>query len=171
MKELKWILLRWILAGLVTTSYSLIYAIIGPITLQISQGILNLFTETILRGNLLYVGGKTLEFIPSCAAISAYILLGILILLTRGINIKTRIVMALYGSVLILAANILRIEVLIYVLLQWGKNYFDTLHLFIWQIVSSMYVALVWVYLTWRFKVKGIPLYSDMRYVWKKFRR
>ena len=113
MKELKWILLRWVLAGLVTISYSLVYTIIGPLTLQISQGILNLFTETILRGNLLYVGGKTLEFIPACAAISAYLLLGILILLTKGINIKTRIAMALYGSILILAADSIRIELLI----------------------------------------------------------
>jgi len=163
------LLLRWIFAGIVAASSSLFYIVLLPLTLRISYGLLQFFSEASLEGNLLQVGGKTLEFIPACAAVSAYILLGILILLTKGISFPKGIKLFLYGSLLIFLANLVRIELLIYVLVQFGKNYFDTLHLFIWQIVSSVYVALAWVFLTWRFKVKEIPIWSDVQWVWRKF--
>ena len=165
------LLIRWLLAGAIAASHQMFYPLIGPLTLQVSYDILRSFTDAILQGGNIYVSGYTLTFIPACAAISAYTLLWILILLTREISLKTGLLMALYGSLLIFAANILRIELLIYALLGVGKNLFDTLHLFIWTVVSSVYVVGVWLFLTWRFKVKGIPLWSDIQYARKKVKR
>ena len=104
-----------------------------------------------------------MEFIEACAATLAYILLGILILLTYGISLKKGIKLFLIGSLLIFIANLIRIEVLIYILVNYGIDYFNTLHLFIWKIVSSVYVALVWIFLCYKYKIKGIPVYSDIK--------
>lgn len=156
------VILRWICAGLIAGFSSFFYPLLAPLTLRTSYGILQFFTAATLEGTTIVVGQTTLEFIPACAALSAYILLAVLILLTEGISFRKGVFLFLYGGFLIFAANILRIEFLIYLLLSYGKNYFATLHLFLWKVVSSIYVALVWVFLTWRFQVKTIPVCSDI---------
>src|SRR3989344_1881903 len=74
------------------------------------------------------------------------------------------------GSLLILAMNLIRIDVLIIVLIEKGVNYFETLHLFFWKILSSVYVALVWIFMTYKFKVKEIPVVDDFKTLKKKIR-
>ena len=165
------IAIRWFFALLAALAYEGFYSVIAPVTLHISYGLLKLFTHASILGNHVYVGTYTLEFVPACAAVAAYVLLAILILFTRGISFQRGMIMFFYGSALILLANILRIELLIYVLLNFGKNYFDTLHFTLWHVVSSAYVAGVWIFLVWRFKLKEIPVYSDMKYVWNTHKR
>lgn len=149
---------------------NLIYLIIGPITFYSSYLLLKPFSNVEVEGNLMQVNGKSLEFIEACAATLAYILLGILILLTYGISLKKGIKLFLIGSLLIFVANIIRIEALIYILVNYGLDYFKTLHLFIWKIVSSVYVALVWIFLCYKYKIKGIPVYSDLKRLMKRIK-
>lgn len=75
--------------------------------------------------------------------------------------------MFLLGSLIILIANIIRIEALIIILLKGGQNYFETLHLFIWKILSSVFVAGVWIFLIKKFKIKSVPLISDIKAIRK----
>ncbi|MEK6860987.1 MAG: pacearchaeosortase [Nanoarchaeota archaeon] len=159
----KKLVLRVLFALLLVIFSSVIYYIIGPITLYSSYLLLKPFSDAILSGNIINIDGNSLEFIEACAATLAYILLGILILLTYGISLKKGIKLFLIGSLLIFIANLIRIEVLIYILVNYGIDYFNTLHLFIWKIVSSVYVALVWIFLCYKYKIKGIPVYSDLK--------
>ena len=163
MEYKKKLVIRLILAALLAVSYSLLYKILIPITLYPSFYILKLFYKAELSNTLITIENYSLTFIPACAAASAYILLGILILLTKDIKLKTGLKMFLLGSSLILIANIIRIEALILILINFGKNYFETLHLFIWKVLSSVFVALVWIFLIKFYKIRSIPIISDIK--------
>ena len=168
MKYEKKLVIRLISAFLLAISYSLLYKILIPITLYPSFYILKLIGYNAKLSNTsILINSQTLTFIPACAAASAYILLGILILLTKDIKLKTSLKMFFLGSFIILLANIIRIESLIIVLINGGKNYFETLHLLIWKVLSSIFVALVWIFLIKRYKIKSIPLISDFKQIRK----
>ncbi len=167
-----WVLgIRWITALILAIFYPVFYLVFSPLTLWVSYGILRLFTDVTLAGTTLLAGGKTLVFVPACAAASAYLLLALLILLTRGISFRLGVKLFLLGGSLIFVANIVRIQVLFYLLFNVGKNYFETLHLLIWKVLSSAYVAGVWIYLTWKFKIQGTPIVSDFHYTLRLFRK
>lgn len=164
MKYLKKLIIRVIAAFLLVNSYQLLYKILIPITLYPSFYLIKLLGySATLSGLQILANSHELTFIPACAAASAYILLGVLILLTKDIQLKTGLKMFLLGSLIILIANIIRIDSLIIILFEGGKNYFDTLHLFIWKILSSIFVAVVWIYLVKKFKIKNIPIISDIK--------
>lgn len=166
MKEEMSILLRY--AGALVLLFASSYLVL-PFLVNTSfwvEQTLKIFTEVSMEGNVLNVQGAEFIFVPECAAVLAYVLLGILVLTTRGISIKKGLFLFLSGSILILVANIIRIDALISIFLTKGIDYFNTLHLFLWKIVSSIYVVFVWLFLTKKYKIKGIPLYSDI--VWAR---
>ena len=76
--------------------------------------------------------------------------------------------MFLVGSFLILVANIIRIDILAYLLVKNNVNLFLTLHMLTWKLLSGIYVAFVWIFLVKKYDVKGIPLISDFKYLKKK---
>ncbi len=156
---------RLIFALFLTIFNNLFYSVLGPITLYGSYFLTSIFYEASLKGDILQVSGFDLKFIPACAAVSAYLLLVILILLTKDIGFKRGIAVLLIGALMIYAANLIRIEILIWLLVNKGLDYFKTLHLFFWKVLASIYVAFVWVFLTRLFKIKEIPLYSDLKYL------
>ena len=159
-----WVLgFRWVFALLLAIAYPVFYLAFSPLTLWVSYGLLRLFTEATLAGTTILTDTATLVFVPACTAASAYLLLALLILLTKGISWRQGVFLFLLGSGLILMANIIRIQVLFYLLFNVGKNYFDTLHLLIWKALSSVYVAGVWIYLTWKFKIRETPVVSDFQ--------
>ena len=64
--------------------------------------------------------------------------------------------------------NILRIDLLIFVLLEFGSDLFDKIHLVFWNFISGLYVAFVWIFLVKKFKVKSIPVVSDVKELYKR---
>ena len=129
------------------------------------------YSNAILENNYMIVNDHVLKFIPACIGTSAYYLLSLLILSTKDIKLKTRIYIFLLGSLLILTLNIVRIDILIYILMKYGSNLFRAVHLFFWEFVSSIYVAIVWLFLARKFKIKAIPVYSDLKYLIKKIKK
>lgn len=163
-KEVIILVLRYISAVILLLLGDLLYKILQPLTFYTTYYIASLYADArLLSSTELIVGTQTLEFVPACAAILAYILLYILILFTRGISFKLGLRIALIGSIVIFVVNIFRIEMLMYVLLKYGKDYFQTLHLLVWKIFSSLFVALLWIFFVRRYKIKGIPVYTDLK--------
>lgn len=168
--EMRSILFMRVLAAILLTlfgggvlGFNLFYVLFSWWTVQLSFFVISLFhSGATFMGTMISVGQHSIEIIPACVAASAYLLLALLILLTQGISFRKGMTLFLLGSVLILLANVARIEVLVALLVKGGKNYFETLHLFLWTVVSSMYVAGVWLFLCWRYKVRSIPVYSDL---------
>ena len=157
--------IRYVLAVLVGIFYQIFYWIFSPWTLHSTYWILNLVYDVVLEGNLITFDSVTFALIPACTAATAYLLLTMLILVTRGIKLLTRIKIWIYGCLLILVFNTLRIFLLIWIYVTFGQNYFDALHLVFWHVISTVVVVLIWIGLTKKYKVKGIPIYSDFKYI------
>ncbi|HLD15415.1 MAG TPA: pacearchaeosortase [Candidatus Nanoarchaeia archaeon] len=162
--------LRLVISLAILIFYKIFYFVFIPLTLYLSYFSLKLFYNPVLIDNSIFIKGNELVFVEACAALSAYLLLALLILLTKNINLKKSLKIFFVGSLLILAMNLIRIDVLIIVLIEKGVNYFETLHLFFWKILSSVYVALVWIFMTYKFKVKEIPVVDDFKTLKKKIR-
>jgi len=166
--EVMWIRL---LIGLVVAllgsgvlGFSIFYIIFSWWTVRLSSVMFQLFHDSVAAvGNVFVVENQVIELIPACVAASAYLLLALLIVLTRGMSFKKGLTLFFVGSVLILVANVIRIEILVALLLKSDVNYFEQLHLFFWKVLASVYVAGVWIFLSKKFKVKEIPVYSDIK--------
>lgn len=126
---------------------------------------------SVIEGNSLIINERNLSFIPACIGASAYYLLALLILLTKDIRFKQGLYLFFLGIFLIFIMNIIRIDVLIIILLKFGVNWFDKLHVLFWEFFSSIYVALVWIFLIYKFKIKTIPAYSDILALIKKIKK
>jgi len=145
---------------------NLLYSIFTPLTIYpiyFFFKIINYQPELIK--DFMIIGGFPLMFVSACIAASAYYLLLILILLTKDIEFKTIIKMFILGSFLILIANIIRVIILILILLHAGVNWFETMHLFLWRLIASVFVAFVWIILIRKYRIKSIPVYSDFKYL------
>jgi len=162
--------IRYLLAILLGVFHQVFYWIFSPWTLHTTYWILNLFYDAVLQGNTISFDSVSFTLIPACTAATAYLLLAILVLLTRGIKVVTMVKMFVYGSLMILAFNTLRIFILVSVYLNFGKNYFDALHLVFWNLISTIAVVLIWIFLIKKYKVKEIPVYSDIVYLLKLLR-
>jgi exosortase/archaeosortase family protein len=164
MDIVKDISLRYTLALMLGLSLSAIYLLLKPATVWLSYHSLNLFvTDSFLSGNKIITPFATLNFIDACIAASAYLLLGILVLTTRGIRFRSRLSMFIIGSILILSFNIIRITVLAYILSSYGSNLFNSVHMVFWKVLSTLYVFFVWILLTYLFNVIHIPIVSDFK--------
>ncbi len=146
-------------------SYDLFYPILEFLTVQLSYIFLLPLKPILTNSTTFTIGSHILEIVPACVAFSAYVLLAILILSTKDIKRKTMLKMFLIGSLSILIINILRIDLLIYMLILMGSRLFETVHLFFWKILSGVVVVLIWIYLIKKYNIKNIPIYSDVKYL------
>ena len=121
--------------------------------------------EFIFASKTLIVNGIEFEFVKACIATSAYYLLALLILTTKDIDLKKSIKMFLLGGLLIFVMNVLRVTLLIIVVKNFGINWFEAIHLTFWYVVSSVYVFLIWIFLIRFYKIKNIPVYTDIAYL------
>lgn len=139
------------------------YFIFTPLTVYPVFWIISIFDDNsgLLAGNLIFFKGDYAEIIPACVAGAAYYLLTILNLSTPMENKKRiRDILFLFGSFLVL--NITRILIFL-ALFAYGFSYFDITHILTWYFGSTLMVVLIWFFSVWIFKIKEIPVYSDIR--------
>tara|TARA_Y100000310_G_scaffold334123_1_gene413110 strand:- start:1908 stop:2453 length:546 start_codon:yes stop_codon:yes gene_type:complete len=164
----KILVFRLIFAILIAGNMGFLALIITPLSMWISYVPLFLFFGAGIKGNILNVGSTRIEYIDVCAAVGAYILLALLLSLTKDLKFEKGLRVFFVGSLLILIANVIRIDMMILLLKYYGSDLFDTLHLFVWKFVSTFYVVIVWVFLVNKFKIKEIPIYSDIKFLYEK---
>ncbi len=146
----------------------LFYFIFTSLTIYPVYFLANLFFEDVsLFGEIVIINGVAVEFIKACIAGSAYYLLLILNLSTPKINLKKRITMVLISFATLLIINIIRIFLLILVFF-YGFAFFDITHKFFWYFMSTIFVIVIWFAEVKYFKIKEIPFYSDMKYLYKR---
>lgn len=149
---------------------NIFYFIFLKPTLLLSFITLNAYNPTVISDSLI-INNEILRFVPACIATSAYYLLVILILLTKDLKFGKALKLFLVGAFVIFIANIARIDLLVIALLEFGIEWFDRLHLFIWEFLSTIFIAILWIFLTRKFDIKTIPAYSDLRYLMKESRK
>jgi len=145
-----------------TNSLYTIYAILTPLTIFTTVKILSIFTTPILTNNFINMPGATIEIIPACVAGAAFYLLLILILSTPNIKPVTRIKTIITAIAILFTLNILRILTLIPLI---KSAHFQTIHWIIWHFASTIFVVAIWLTVTKIYKIKSIPIYSDIKYL------
>jgi exosortase/archaeosortase family protein len=162
------LIIRYLIIVLVAIpNLYLFYAIFTPLTLYPIYFILNLFFDVTLEGISLILNGFQIHIIEACVAGAAYYLLFALNMSVPGIKIKKRATMIGFSFLSLLILNILRILILMLVLF-YGASFFDITHKFFWYFLSTLLVVLIWFAEVKLFKIKQIPVYTDMMYLYKK---
>ncbi|MBI5391603.1 pacearchaeosortase [Candidatus Woesearchaeota archaeon] len=119
-----------------------------------------------ITNNTLVLGNYVFEFVEACIAPSAYYLLWLLVLLTKDILWKKRILITLIGFSLLLLMNVIRIALLVFIAVHYGEEWFDAVHLLVWKLFSGFYVVVVWILLIHVFEIESIPVYSDLQHIY-----
>jgi exosortase/archaeosortase family protein len=146
-------------------SVNTFYTIFTPLTIYPVYFILNqFFGNSYLMGNFIFVNDLPIEIIGPCVAGSAYLLLLMLNISTPKIKLSKRIGMFFFSFFLLLLINIIRIIVLSLMFVS-GNSFFDMAHLLFWYIGSVIFVIGIWFLSVKVFRVKEIPFYSDIRYL------
>jgi len=163
------ILIRYVLLVLVALpNLYLFYFLFAPLTLFPVFFLLNLFYDAILNNSFILVNNSfTIEIIDACVAGSAYYLLTIFNLAIPKIKLKKRLKMLgfVFGSFLVL--NILRIFLLSMLYVN-GSTWFDFTHQLFWYLISIVFVIGIWFLEVKLFKIKQIPFYDDIKFLYKK---
>ena len=147
------------------------YFIFTPLTVYPTYFLLNLFFDASLISEAVIMIGQRvpIEIIDACVAGSAYYFLLILNLTTGKIKIKTRIYMVLFAFSLFLIINIIRIF-LLSLLAVSGSSFFGITHILFWYLLSTIFVVGIWFAQVKIFKIKEIPFYSDIKFLYRQSR-
>lgn len=150
-------------------SYKILQQIIFYLTINITTISLSLINNDVfLIDDSLSYNGFFVKLIPACAATSAYYLLLLLVCFTKDINLNKRLKIFFYGSLIIFIINSIRIISLVLILDKYSYSLFKATHLFFWSVIASVLVALIWIYFIKKYKIKSIPVYSDLKYLLKR---
>lgn len=166
------ILIRYVLLVIISfSSLWIFYFIFTPLTVYPIYFLLSLFFDvSLLAGNILLINREIpIEFIRACIAGSAYYLLTILNLSTPKIKLKKRINMLLFAFAIFLVLNLFRIFLLSFLAIS-GSSYFDVTHRLFWYSLSTIFVVAIWFAEVKLFKIKEIPFYSDIKFLYKTSR-
>lgn len=163
------IVIRYLILLLVAIpNLYIFYFILTPLTLYPLYFLFDLFFDVALVANNLIFSGFTIEIIDACIAGSAYYLLLILNLSIPNIKLKKRLHMIGFAFLALLILNILRIFILGIVMSSFGYYAFDITHKIFWYLISIVIVIAIWFTEVKLYKIKEIPFYSDMKFLYKK---
>lgn len=155
------ILIRYLFLVIAGVSISLFYRIFLPLTIYPVYFLLDIIYNVSISGNMLMIGDAKIEIINACVAGSAYYLL-LILNLTTGMKAKQRIYSLFFSFFTLLVLNILRI-VILSVLYTENFVFFDITHKLFWYALSVLFVVGIWFLAVRIFRIKNIPIYSDMK--------
>ena len=166
--QIKDVFLRYlILVAAALPNLYLFYLIFTPLTIYVIYFLLDLFMDVSLVGNsIIFSGCTSIEIIGACVAGSAYYLLLILNLSVPKIKLKQRIQMIAFAFSSLFLLNIIRILILSLLLVS-NSPIFDATHKIFWYALSTIFVVGLWFYEVKLFKIKSIPIYSDLKFLFK----
>lgn len=137
-------------------------------TIKASFYIISIFTQATLTNSTITFQSHSIEIIPACIALSAYYLLLILNLSTP-MPIKKRMYSLILTFALLFLVNVFRIAVFSFIFVS-SQSLFTAFHFITWILLSSIIVFLVWYTGIKVFGIKGIPVYSDLKFLVKQIR-
>jgi len=166
-KRILWSIFARYAMGLVFGLFCLgaLYTTLTWLTLHVLRILFIFVGETpIVYETMLRLSTLVVELIPACVAGAAYYLLLILTLATAQITLSTRLRIIATSFTALFLLNTLRILILIPLT---GTEYFYEIHWLFWNLVSTIFVVGIWIWVTRRYRVRTIPVVSDFRSIMK----
>lgn len=148
-------------------NFWIFYLIFTPLTIYPIYFLLNIFFDVSLIGRTLIIGDLSIKFINACIAGSAYYLLLVFNLSIPNVVFSKLIKMIVFSFVSFLIVNLIRIFVLSLLAIS-GSSYFSITHAIFWHLISTVFVVAVWFAEVKLFKIKTIPFYSDIKFIYNK---
>jgi len=169
-KKLISIFFRYLIILLVSLgNLKIFYLILTPATVSSLKFFLLIFgNEVVTISNKIITSNFVIELIPACVAGSAFFLLTILIFSTANIKTKVRINVLLISLASLFILNLIRILVLVNI---YGSIYFESVHWIFWNVLSTLLVVAIWLTLIKIYKIKSIPVYTDVRYLFSLIKK
>lgn len=169
MSETRNIFLRYSFLVIIGFLIKYFYDIFRPLTLYpVYYGLKLLgYSPLIVKGDI-HIGVQQLILVDACIAASAYYLLLVLVLSTKGLTFEDILKIYWLGVISILFVNIIRIIGMSIILIKFEENLFETLHMIIWRFIATFFIAFLWIYLSKKFLINNIPIYTDFKYLLNK---
>ncbi len=159
---------RYLILVVLGLNLWLFYYLLTPITVYSSFYLIKLFTQASLSGTTITISSFSIKLVSACIAGSAFYLL-LILNLTCKMKPLVRIKSLVFSLALLLIINILRI-VIFSLLFISSFSLFNTLHLLVWYFLSAVIVVLIWLLTVKLFRIKEIPVYSDLKFLYKLVR-
>ena len=152
------------------------YKLLTPITTNTTFYILSLFSSStaFLSQNTILFKQVIIELIPACIAGSAYYLLFILLFSTPNIKPLKRIKILIISFISFFILNIIRITFLANIASLTIINHptaFESIHLIFWYLISTLFVIAIWLLIIKHYKLKSIPIYTDLKFIYKLIKK
>lgn len=165
------IFIRYLILLLAMFSLPLIYSILTPITIYTLKFILQIFYNDVsLTSNIISINHSVfIQVIESCVAGSAYLLL-LILNLSVSMSFKKRIYSLVLSILSFFILNLLRI-IIFSLLFTANFAAFNLIHMLFWYFLSTILVVLIWIITAGIFSIKGIPIYSDIKYLYKESKK
>lgn len=160
-KRIFYLFLRYVILFFLGLNLWLLYFIFTPLTIYPVFFMLSLLFHASLSGNIIIFNNTAIKLVNACIAGSAYYLL-LILNLTIPITIKKRLQALIFSLTSFLAINIIRIF-LFSLLFLASFTLFNLTHLLFWYLLSAFIVFFIWLLTIKIFKIKEIPVYSDVR--------
>lgn len=145
------------------------YLVLTPLTVYPIYFLLKIFYVASLAGKTIMINGLSIELVNACIAGSAFYLLFILNMSMR-MKIKKRFFSLVFSFSLLWIINIIRIFLLSILYIE-NFRFFDITHVLFWYGLSIIFVVGVWFLTVKIFKIKGVPIYSDLKYIYSKAKK
>lgn len=147
------------------------YAVFTPLTVYPVYSVIKLFLPTTLAGTTLLINGRIpIELVAACIAGSAYYLLFIFNITIPGIKLEKRVGMILLSFFVFLMLNIIRIISLIFLYVS-GSSLFYPIHEIFWYVLSTVFVVGIWFAEVKLYRIREIPVYSDIKFLFGKIKK
>ena len=166
--SIRGLIFRYLLLVLVAMiGFKIFYFIFLPLTIYPLYFLFKIFLEINLVGNVFFIGNLSIGIIGACVAGSAYSLLFILNLSIPNVKISKRLKMIGFSFGIFFLINILRIFVLSLMYVT-DSSWFEIAHKLFWYLGSTLFVILIWFWEVYLFKIKSVPIYTDLKHLYLK---
>ncbi len=157
-KKVLFLFLRYVLILLFGIGGGIVfYKLFLSPTVFLSSKLLSLFGETQFVNDFIFFNNIPIEISKACVAAAAYYLFFILIM-SFPLDLKKRTYLFLFNFLIFFIINVLRI---FFMALLIKSNFFEEVHMAVWNLFSTIFVILVWFLSVKIFKIKEIPFYND----------
>jgi len=138
------------------------YAVLTLLTAGIVYFFIKILSSSpvILSGSTLLFQTHAVELVEACIAGSAYYLL-LILNFTTPMNLRKRVYSIIFSMLTFFIINAIRI-VIFTLLINSNFVYFNAMHLVFWYVLSILVVAGIWIATIKIYKIKDIPIYSDL---------
>jgi len=163
------ILIRYLILVLIALpGFGLFYFAFSLATIYPVYFLLGLFFEVSLIGTTIMIAENfPIEIVGACVGGGAYYLLLFLNLSLPSIKILKRIKMIVFSFASFLIINILRIYILS-LMYYSGSLFLEVVHKLFWYFGSILFIVGIWFIEVKIFKLKQVPVYSDLKFLYSK---